>query len=112
MEFSPQRVIKGRNVTLRCNAQYLGRPQHPTHYSWFRDGHQIHHPNQDLANPSINFGTKTNSNEMHKGGNPEWFVDHVSLETRANFTCQAYNDGGATNSEPVYIEVYGKINQM
>lgn len=100
LEFTPRQVIKGKNVTLRCNAQYLGRPQHPTRYSWFRDGHQIYHQNQIVTNPNGNNG----------GGNfnPEWFVDHVSLETRANFTCSAYNEGGVTYSEPVYIEVFGK----
>lgn len=99
LEFSPRRVIKGRNVTMRCNAQYLGRPQHPTRYSWYRDGHPIHHPNQGITNANQNSGT----------GNPEWFVEHVSLETRANFTCSAFNEGGTTNSEPIYIEVFGKI---
>lgn len=108
LEYSPRRVIKGRNVTLRCNAQYLGRPQHPTRYSWFRDGHQIYHQNQGLLNPSINPGTNGNNGGGHF--NPEWFVDHVSLETRANFTCSAYNEGGTTYSESVYIEVYGKTN--
>lgn len=113
LEFTPRRVIKGRNVTLRCNAQYLGRPQHPTRYSWFRDGHQIYHHNQGL-NPSINSGTGSSSIANGNGGtgnfNPEWFVDHVSLETRANFTCSAYNEGGVTYSESVYIEVFGKKN--
>lgn len=112
LEFSPRRVIKGRNVTLRCNAQYLGRPQHPTRYSWFRDGHPFYHQNQGL-NPSVNSGTgiSIGANGNNGGGNfnPEWFVDHVSLETRANFTCSAYNEGGVTYSEPVYIEVFGKI---
>lgn len=83
---------------MRCNAQYLGRPQHPTRYLWFRDGHPIYHQNQGVINPNTNLGT----------GNPEWFVDHVSLETRANFTCSAFNEGGNTTSEPVYIEVFGK----
>lgn len=114
LEYSPRKVIKGRNVTLRCNAQYLGRPQHPTRYSWFRDGHQIYHQNQGLLNPSINSGTGTNpgTNGYNVGGNfnPEWFVDHVSLETRANFTCSAYNEGGTTHSESVYIEVFGMTN--
>lgn len=117
LEFSPRRVIKGRNVTLRCNAQYLGRPQHPTRYSWFRDGHQIYHQNQVLMNAGVNSGTGTNpganGNGVGGGGNfnPEWFVDHVSLETRANFTCSAYNEGGVTYSEPVYIEVLGKTGR-
>lgn len=114
LEFSPRRVIKGRNVTLRCNAQYLGRPQHPTRYSWYRDGHLIYHQNQGITNPSISSGTGINpSVNVNTGGgnlNPEWFVDHVSLETRANFTCSAYNEGGVTSSEPVYIEVFGTIN--
>lgn len=112
LEFSPRRVIKGRNVTLRCNAQYLGRPQHPTRYSWFRDGHQIYHQNQVLTNGGVNSGTGINPGASGNSGggnfNPEWFVDHVSLETRANFTCSAYNEGGVTYSEPVYIEVLGK----
>lgn len=116
LEFSPRRVIKGKNVTLRCNAQYLGRPQHPTRYSWFRDGHQIYHQNQVLMNPGVNSGTgiNTGANGNNGGGNfnPEWFVDHVSLETRANFTCSAYNEGGVTYSEPVYIEVFGKTNRI
>lgn len=77
---------------MRCNAQYLGRPQHPTNYSWYRDEHPLHRAN-------ANSGT----------GNPEWFVEHVSLETRANFTCSAHNEGGTTESEPVYIEVLGEI---
>lgn len=97
-------------MTLRCNAQYLGRPQHPTRYSWYRDGHQIYHHNQGI-NPNINSVTGSNPNANDNGDpsfNPEWFVDHVSLETRANFTCSAYNEGGVTYSEPVYIEVLGK----
>ncbi|XP_060844701.1 uncharacterized protein LOC132924417 isoform X6 [Rhopalosiphum padi] len=116
LEFSPRRVIKGRNVTLRCNAQYLGRPQHPTRYSWFRDGHPFYHQNQGLINPSINSGTgiSIGANGNNGGGNfnPEWFVDHVSLETRANFTCSAYNEGGVTYSEPVYIEVFAPPNYI
>uniref|UniRef100_A0A2H8TD35 Hemicentin-1 n=1 Tax=Melanaphis sacchari TaxID=742174 RepID=A0A2H8TD35_9HEMI len=115
LEFSPRRVIKGRNVTLRCNAQYLGRPQHPTRYSWFRDGHPFYHQNQGI-NPSINSGTgiSIGANGNNGGGNfnPEWFVDHVSLETRANFTCSAYNEGGVTYSEPVYIEVFAPPNYI
>lgn len=102
LEFSPRRVIKGRNVTLRCNAQYLGRPQHPTYYKWFRDGHQIYHRDQDTS-PNSGAGSSSAITE-----NPEWFVDHVSLETRANFSCSAFNDGGETSSEQVYIEVLGK----
>lgn len=116
LEFSPRRVIKGRNVTLRCNAQFLGRPQHPTRYSWFRDGHPFYHQNQGLINPNINSGTGinlgTNGNTGGGNFNPDWFVDHVSLETRANFTCSAYNEGGVTYSEPVYIEVFGKITKI
>ncbi|XP_050063742.1 uncharacterized protein LOC114121914 isoform X5 [Aphis gossypii] len=115
LEFSPRRVIKGRNVTLRCNAQYLGRPQHPTRYSWFRDGHPFYHQNQGL-NPNVNSGTgiSIGANGNNGGGNfnPEWFVDHVSLETRANFTCSAYNEGGVTYSEPVYIEVFAPPNYI
>lgn len=84
---------------MRCNAQYLGRPQYPTRYLWFRDGHPIYHQNQGVINPNTNSGD----------GNPEWFVDHVSLETRANFTCSAFNEGGTTTSEPVSIEVHGTI---
>lgn len=112
MEFSPQKVIKGRNVTLRCNAQYLGRPQHPTSYRWFRDGHPVYHQGQ--TNPNTNSGSGSSINGINGGGNhnPEWFVDHVSLETRANFTCSAYNEGGETKSEPVYIEVFGRIHRI
>ncbi|XP_016657684.1 uncharacterized protein LOC100161772 isoform X2 [Acyrthosiphon pisum] len=116
LEFSPRRVIKGRNVTLRCNAQFLGRPQHPTRYSWFRDGHPFYHQNQGLINPNINSGTGinlgTNGNTGGGNFNPDWFVDHVSLETRANFTCSAYNEGGVTYSEPVYIEVFAPPNYI
>lgn len=111
LEFSPRQVIKERNVTLRCNAQYLGRPQHPTRYSWYRDGHPIYHQNQGLTNSGT--GTVPISSGNIGGGNfnPEWFVDHVSLETRANFTCSAYNEGGITYSEPVSIDVKGNISR-
>ncbi|XP_050528948.1 uncharacterized protein LOC126898699 isoform X4 [Daktulosphaira vitifoliae] len=96
LEFSPRRVIKGRNVTLRCNAQYLGRPQHPTNYSWYRDGHQV----------------IMNNHNHNQNNSAEWFVEHVSLETRANFTCSAFNAGGVTKSEPVYIEVLAPPNYI
>ncbi|XP_050434090.1 uncharacterized protein LOC126841559 isoform X6 [Adelges cooleyi] len=102
LEFSPRRVIKGRNVTLKCNTQYLGRPDFPTNYSWYRDGHQIMMNNHNSYNVNTNGSPAT----------AEWFVDHVSLETRANFTCAAYNLGGLTMSEPVYIEVYAPPNYI
>ncbi|VVC24095.1 Hypothetical protein CINCED_3A020233 [Cinara cedri] len=105
LEFNPALVIKDRNVTLRCNAQYLGRPQHPTRYSWYRNGHPIYHQNQGMTNSGTGSISISSGNIGAGNFNPEWFIEHVSLETHANFTCSAWNEGGITYSEPVSIEV-------
>lgn len=39
---------------------------------------------------------------------PVWIIHSVTLETKANFTCQAVNAGGEGQPDTKYIDVYGK----
>lgn len=84
LEYEPSRVVKGGMVTLSCSVARNGLPS-STEFHWYRG-------NQLIA--------------QEKG--PVWIVHSVTLETKANFTCQAVNAGGEGQPDTKYIDVYGK----
>lgn len=50
-----------------------------------------------------------------RGGKPvmdvvtsSWTVDPVGLDSRTNFSCYAYNEGGEGNSAAILLDVHGK----
>lgn len=85
LDYEPKKVVKKGSVKLTCSVEDAGRPPSNT-FRWVRGSHLI----QDV----------TSSN---------WTIDPVTLETKANFTCSAYNLGGEGGSSSVFIDVHGRI---
>lgn len=81
--FEPKKVVKKGSVRLSCSVKDYGRPPSST-FRWVRGSHLI----QDV----------TSSN---------WTIDPVTLETKANFTCSAYNLGGEGDGASVFVDVFG-----
>uniref|UniRef100_A0A8D8XSH0 Hemicentin-2 n=1 Tax=Cacopsylla melanoneura TaxID=428564 RepID=A0A8D8XSH0_9HEMI len=82
LEYEPSRVVKGGMVTLTCSVARHGLPS-STEFHWYRG--------DDLIT-------------QEKG--PVWIIHTVTLQTKANFTCQAVNAGGKGQSDTKYIDVY------
>ncbi|XP_044729273.1 hemicentin-1 [Chrysoperla carnea] len=80
--FEPSRVIKKSSVTLKCSVGAPGQPE-ITKYRWMRGDHLV---------PDITTA--------------EWTINPVTLETRSDFTCIPYNEGGDAEPASVYIQVY------
>lgn len=81
LRFTPSKVIKKASVTLDCSVEHPGRPENVS-YLWYRGTYQI----QDV----------TTSN---------WTISPVLLETKSNFTCIAFNEGGQSIPATVAIDV-------
>lgn len=79
-------MIKKSAVTLKCSVQTAGQPE-LTRYRWMRGEHLV---------PDITTA--------------DWTISPVSLETRSDFTCIPYNEGGDAEPSNVFIQVYGKLN--
>lgn len=73
---SPTNIQEGQTVNLTCSAK--GRPD-PT-YTWFR-----------------------NEMKMHSGA--QWEIKSITDSQSGNFSCEAQNRHGATESQPVFINV-------
>lgn len=71
-------------VTLTCTVARHGLPS-STEFHWYRGADLI---------------------PQEKG--PVWIIHSVTLEAKANFTCQAVNAGGKGLPDTKYIDVYGK----
>ncbi|KAI5704488.1 hypothetical protein M8J75_005934 [Diaphorina citri] len=82
LEYEPSRVVKGGMVTLTCSVARNGLPS-STEFHWYRGNQLI---------------------PQEKG--PVWIIHSVTLETKANFTCQAVNAGGEGLPDTKYIDVY------
>ncbi|XP_075211633.1 neuromusculin isoform X7 [Lycorma delicatula] len=80
--YEPARVVKKGSVQLTCSVEDPGRPDNPT-FRWVRDSHTL-------------LGAST----------ANYTIDPVTLETVANFTCTAVNDGGESESSTVHIQVH------
>ena len=82
--YQPKRVVKRGSLNITCSVSDLGRPE-VKGFKWFRGTHQI--PREDKAVLRI---------------------DSVNLQTKANFTCLAYNEAGDGDPDTVFIDVAGK----
>lgn len=78
----PQIAIKKQSVTLTCSVDDGGNPN-ATRYRWFRGG-----------SPVMDIITAV------------WPVDPVGLDSRTNFTCFAYNEGGKGNPATIELDVH------
>jgi len=83
LEYSPKDVVKNSAVTLTCSVEDAGRPT-TTAYRWFRDGALVNNVTTSV-----------------------WTISPVTLRTRANFTCLAYNQGGEGKQATERIDVSG-----
>jgi hypothetical protein len=79
LRYAPQIAIKRRSVTFDCSVEDAGNPL-ATRYRWLRGG-----------KPVMDVVTST------------WTVDPVGLDSRTNFSCYAYNEGG--DGYPAVIEL-------
>ncbi|ODM99879.1 Hemicentin-1 [Orchesella cincta] len=82
LEFDPLVVVKGQALTMHCVVDEMGRPTAQV-FRWMR-------------------GTHVQS-EIRSYN---WTIYPVSLETRANFSCQAVNEAGFGNPAFATIDVY------
>ncbi|XP_055597510.1 hemicentin-1-like isoform X2 [Uranotaenia lowii] len=82
LAFYPQIGIKRRSVTFNCTVEDRGNPI-ATRYRWLRGGKPV----MDVVTPT-------------------WTVDPVGLDSRTNFSCYAYNDGGEGNAAVVALDVH------
>jgi len=83
LQFDPLLVVKGQALTMVCYVEELGRPQAQV-YRWMR-------------------GTYVQKDVLSSN----WTISPVSLETRANFSCEAVNEAGFGPAATVTIDVFG-----
>lgn len=84
LKFVPEVVVKGQALTMQCIVEDLGRPEAKL-FRWMRGTHV----QQDVR--SMN-----------------WTAYSVSLEHRANFSCQAVNEAGSGPPATVNLDVFGE----
>lgn len=77
----PPLATKKRSVTFTCTVDDLGNPR-ATRYRWLRGGSAV----MDVITPV-------------------WTVDPVGLDSRTNFSCYAYNEGGRGQLATVQLDV-------
>lgn len=82
LQHSPLVPTKKKSVTLTCSVEDGGNPN-ATRYRWQRGEMPI-------------MAVVT----------PTWTVDPVGLESRTNFTCFAYNEGGEGTAATVLLDVH------
>lgn len=78
----PQIATKKKSVNFECSVEDGGNPN-ATMYRWFRGGSEV-------------TGIVTS----------RWTVDPVGLDSRTNFSCYAYNEGGNGNLATVELDVH------
>lgn len=78
----PQIATKKKSVTFSCSVDDGGNPN-ATRYRWFRGGSPV----MDVVTPV-------------------WTVDPVGLDSRTNFSCFAYNEGGKGNAATIDLDVH------
>lgn len=79
---SPLVAIKKKSVTLTCAVEDGGSPV-ATRYRWLRGGVNV----MDVVTPV-------------------WTVDPVGLDSRTNFSCFAYNEGGPGIAATIQLDVH------
>lgn len=77
----PQIPSKRKSVTFHCSVEDGGNPN-ATRYRWLRGGSPV----MDVVTPI-------------------WTVDPVGLDSRTNFSCYAYNEGGKGNPATIDLDV-------
>ncbi|XP_035702981.1 uncharacterized protein LOC110843952 isoform X2 [Folsomia candida] len=82
LEFEPLLVVKGQALTMQCIVEELGRPEAKV-FRWMRGTH---------VQPDVR--------------SMNWTAYSVSLEHRANFSCQAVNEAGLSPPATVNIDVF------
>ncbi|XP_055381652.1 putative uncharacterized protein DDB_G0282133 isoform X8 [Condylostylus longicornis] len=82
LTYYPLTVVKKQSVTFSCTVDVLGVPE-ATQYRWFRGG----------QGPLIDVYKK------------DWTIELVDLDSRTNFSCLAYNDGGKGEQATVTLDV-------
>ena len=88
LEFEPLTVVKGQALNLRCIVDEPGRPPAKV-FRWMRGTHV--QMDQSVSN---------------------WTIFPVSLEHRANFSCEAINEAGHGPPATVPIDVFGKSSLL
>ncbi|XP_055692647.1 hemicentin-1 isoform X6 [Lutzomyia longipalpis] len=78
----PHIPVKRKSVTLSCTVDDGGNPN-ATRYRWLRGDKSV----MDVVTPM-------------------WTVDPVGLDSRTNFSCYAYNEGGEGNPATVQLDVH------
>lgn len=78
----PQTARKKKSVTFSCSVEDGGNPN-ATRYRWLRGGSPV----MDVVTPV-------------------WTVDPVGLDSRTNFSCYAYNEGGKGNAATIELDVH------
>lgn len=78
----PQIATKKKSVTFQCSVEDGGNPN-ATRYRWLRGG-----------SPVMDVVTSV------------WTVDPVGLDSRTNFSCYAYNEGGDGNPALIDLDVH------
>lgn len=78
----PDVPVKKKSVTFSCGVEDGGNPN-ATRFRWLRGGKPV----MDVVTPM-------------------WTVDPVGLDSRTNFSCYAYNDGGEGNMANVELDVH------
>ncbi|XP_043278897.1 uncharacterized protein nrm isoform X3 [Venturia canescens] len=79
--YEPKRVVKKGSLNITCSVLDLGRPE-VTGFKWFRGSHQISGEESAVLR-----------------------IESVNLETKANFTCMAFNEAGDGDPATVFIDV-------
>lgn len=80
--YSPAIPIKRKSVVLTCSVEDGGNPS-ATRYRWLRGGKPV----MDVVTA-------------------QWTVDPVGLDSRTNFSCFAYNEGGEGNAALIQLDVH------
>jgi hypothetical protein len=77
----PQTPLKRKSMVLSCSVEDLGNPK-STRFHWLRGDEPV----KDIVTA-------------------EWTIDPVSLHSRNNFSCYAFNDGGNGTWATINIDV-------
>lgn len=78
---SPQIPLKGKSMVLSCSVEDAGNPK-STRFHWLRG----EDPVKDIVTA-------------------EWTIDPVKLDSRNNFSCYSFNDGGNGTLATINIDV-------
>ncbi|EFN82322.1 Titin [Harpegnathos saltator] len=81
ISYAPQQVVKKYPLSITCSVSDPGRPK-VLGFKWLRGWHRL---------PDENDATL--------------FIESVNLETKANFTCLAYNEAGDGDQATTFIDV-------